>query len=146
MYQNPNFPAYLNNNLTGLDPITGFDFQLVYYDPIRDDQIFFGKFQEMDFTFDGFDTFNWFLKQGIIDVALFNNLFKVNLNDKENTNFNHQPGFSIIYPELNEGQHISNLYLSKSVMSYISVGTMPGRRIVILEAKGSSYAFSKQTL
>jgi ABC-type transport system involved in Fe-S cluster assembly fused permease/ATPase subunit len=140
--EHPTFPPYLNENYKGLDPIASFDFHINIFDNLNNEWVCIGKSLVCDYNFDGFGTFNWSIKQGIIDSIKFQNVFGIEItHDQRFYAPSKQPDFYITFQCRSKEKPwpvLGYYNLAHSIMSTITLGIMPGKRIAVIELTGTS--------
>ena len=132
--KNCNFPPKLNNNYDGLDPMGGFDFEVLYKDK------HLAKFENMTMSFsnqsDFLPTIDWSLEKGIPNFKLLNSEFDIkNITDEQLILTDKKV---VVRFKGAQENNVKGLYELETSLSNIKLGVMPGKRIVIVKLEGST--------
>lgn len=137
---NPNFPPFLNNNYTGIDPVAGFDFYLQYGDKNV------GRFMKCDMQIrvpiyaNGGALIDLTIGEGIIDHKTMEDILNVSIEgDKPRVyRITKSPEFTMMFESYRNSICEGYYSLCDLRMHKMHLGIMPGRRVAVIEIKASA--------
>ena len=132
--KDPNFPPKLNNNYDGIDPMGGFDFEVLYKDR------HLAKFEKMTMSFnnesDLLPIIDWSLEKGIVNFKFLKDEFDIkNITDEQLILTDKKV---VVRFKGTPENNIKGLYELETSLSNIKLGVMSGKRIVIVKLEGST--------